>query len=853
MANPSDFSCTLRHPYAQADTGSMLPAAVPDIFAPKTLYESISTVQLNSFKGPIVALCDTLGLQPKGPLIDISKQLHYVANYFKAREPESDGSPFCKPELAPELGDHIKLTGPGPDVYLVFNALYTFLSDNRKTELLDLRSRAQPALAEKLRCNSPYERHFYAMYGLEQLLESWKVTPPGEVYITYCVCAKDPAKDQMLQLLKQFALGLYQLNSCPVLLHTSMFRRPYVQCQSVVTSEIDLADRHDHVPSLWTDDSILALQQQDDVIVALRHHLLGEPHDVSLLTKLPVGQFSIATSGVVYHDSSSQGKTTHHLFVPKGSIPDAMQFAHHDLAGHGGPAKTMYMARQYFYWPTMHKDVTKFVQACLICIQAKSGGPDRTPMGRIPTPYLPMDCVCIDLMSVGRKGSKGQKYVLTCVDLVTRYGWAYAIKSREAKEIVSTLSTQLFPHFGPPKFVTSDRAAELTSGEFKALLEGVQAIHHAVTPYNPRSNGACERLNRTLLQLLRSLLMTKDLPWDELLPYAVSLYNAGFHRSIGNTPFYLMFLRDMNVPYDILLPRSPHENPTIARRAALGARCLELARKAISESQDKRLESVNSKAFSSVDIGDIVYCRLVHVNKRDHKILPKFHGPFRVLDLKGNTAVVKSFRSGRVKQVSLRQVRLLPSAALSLGDNLNHEQVYPVYDPATEVPSEAQPIDVSRASDLVDAPVEEVGLPADLPEEVMLQMSPRSYARGAGVLLQGAEPPFRGTWCRSRNAPMCNGMTHRGSMRFPLPNWCVSRTAPMCNVAAQVMCNEKAHRESKCFSLQIWCISRIAPVCNEIVHMIALSAQEHVPGHVAGLWSSLIAYLDRFFMVFVLG
>ncbi|CAL4120917.1 unnamed protein product, partial [Meganyctiphanes norvegica] len=210
-----------------------------------------------------------------------------------------------------------------------------------------------------------------------------------------------------------------------------------------------------------------------------------------------------------------------------------------------------------------------------------------------------------------------------------------------------------------------------------------------------------------------------------------------FHSSIQNTPFYLMFLRDCHVPYDVLLPPSPHEDPTLACRAAEGARCLELARKAISETQEKHMKAANSKAAIIVDIGDIVFCRRIHINQRDHKILPKFHGPFRVLDLKGNTAIVKSFRSGRVKQVSLRNVRLLPSAALCLSHNQNHGQVFPVHDSATEVPDEAQAVDVRRASDIVDSPATEVGLPVELPEEVKAQMLKGAPVRGSRDKIEG--------------------------------------------------------------------------------------------------------------------
>ncbi|KAJ9539077.1 LOW QUALITY PROTEIN: hypothetical protein OSB04_031810 [Centaurea solstitialis] len=64
------------------------------------------------------------------------------------------------------------------------------------------------------------------------------------------------------------------------------------------------------------------------------------------------------------------------------------------------------------------------------------------------------------------------------------------------------------------------------------------------TPYNPSKSGMAERKNRTLLNMVRSMMCTTGLPiflWGETLKTANYICNRSPSKSIEETPFELWY------------------------------------------------------------------------------------------------------------------------------------------------------------------------------------------------------------------------------------------------------------------------------------------------------------------------
>src|SRR5277367_4382083 len=131
----------------------------------------------------------------------------------------------------------------------------------------------------------------------------------------------------------------------------------------------------------------------------------------------------------------------------------------------------------------------------------------------------------------------GYRYMLTVIDLFSRFAWAIPIKNKTGKEIMRAFR-DIFATGRKCERLQIDEGREFTNRHVQHLFN-VENISFFIVKSQFKA-AVCERFNRTLKSKMRRYFTRhRSYRWVDVLPKLLRSYNASVHRSIGMAPNYV--------------------------------------------------------------------------------------------------------------------------------------------------------------------------------------------------------------------------------------------------------------------------------------------------------------------------
>ena len=238
-------------------------------------------------------------------------------------------------------------------------------------------------------------------------------------------------------------------------------------------------------------------------------------------------------------------KNKKRIYIPTDLRREALR-EYHDarLAGHPGVGAMMKKVLKHLWWPTIHRDVRQYVRRCQTCQAAKVNthltAPPITPHDVAVNPF-PFKQVSVDLIT-DLPPARGFDSIFTIVDQGLTKG-AYFLptnKTATSADIATLYHNAVYPNYGIPDAVISDRGPQFVSSFTWDLYSKSSIEMKATTAYRPQSNGEAERVNQEIGTYLRMYCAEKPDDWSLYLADAQFAHNSRIHSTHGQTPFYLL-------------------------------------------------------------------------------------------------------------------------------------------------------------------------------------------------------------------------------------------------------------------------------------------------------------------------
>ena len=161
----------------------------------------------------------------------------------------------------------------------------------------------------------------------------------------------------------------------------------------------------------------------------------------------------------------------------------------HNQNGHNGGRRTYMALKKMYYWPGMKSKIFKHCKTCKECM-LQNQATTSAEFKHFKVPEVPMQLICMDLVGpISPVTSRGNRFILTCIDMLTGFTIAVPIKDKNASTVCDAYRAHVYCIFGGSVRILTDNGTEFKNEQMDELCKqlNVKRVTHPV--YTPEANG----------------------------------------------------------------------------------------------------------------------------------------------------------------------------------------------------------------------------------------------------------------------------------------------------------------------------------------------------------------------------
>ena len=312
-------------------------------------------------------------------------------------------------------------------------------------------------------------------------------------------------------------------------------------------------------------------------------------------------------------------------------------------AGHPGRERTFELLTGKYFWPSMRKDVERFVANCHICRRTK---PRRhafhgTPL-TLPVPDRPWQDITMDFV-MGLPKSKGFDAIWVVVDRLSKQRhFVPCMTTVDAEGLARLFIDNVFRLHGLPDSIVSDRGPQFAADFWRYLCSCLGIATRLSTAFHPQTDGQTERINASMEEYLRAHVNYLQDDWVQYLALAEFAANNQESTTTGASPFFATSGNNPRVDFELDIrvdnPREAQAHECARRLANIHSHL----RTQMQYAQARYMENADAhrQPAPSFEPGDMVFLdtRNIQTTRPCRKLDNKHAGPFKIIQKVGTRA-----------------------------------------------------------------------------------------------------------------------------------------------------------------------------------------------------------------------